>query len=186
MEKNKKKLIVFIPSIEDGGVEKNLFLILNYLSKKIKNIKLLTLNKNNKSFRSNIEIINPAINPSFIKGRYIKYLLCLAVLLRIIIFNKNYTVLSFQANIFVIILCKLFNVVVLSRSNSSSSGWSKNFFKHLIFSYYFKKADKIIVNSLEFKKEMDNKYKINSKCILNPFNFNVIKKKSKKKNKKNI
>ena len=34
MEKNKKKVIVFIPSIEDGGVEKNLFLILNYISRK--------------------------------------------------------------------------------------------------------------------------------------------------------
>ena len=40
MEKN-KELIIFIPSIEDGGVEKNLYIILNYLSKKRKN--LLTL-----------------------------------------------------------------------------------------------------------------------------------------------
>ena len=29
-----KQLIVFNPSIEDGGVEKNLFLISNYLAKK--------------------------------------------------------------------------------------------------------------------------------------------------------
>jgi len=27
----KKKLVIFVPSIEDGGVEKNLFLITNYL-----------------------------------------------------------------------------------------------------------------------------------------------------------
>ena len=31
----KKRLIIFIPSIEDGGVEKNLFIISNYLKKKI-------------------------------------------------------------------------------------------------------------------------------------------------------
>tara|TARA_Y100000816_G_scaffold156515_1_gene111660 strand:- start:758 stop:862 length:105 start_codon:yes stop_codon:yes gene_type:complete len=30
-----KKLIFFIPSIEEGGVEKNLFLVANYLAKKI-------------------------------------------------------------------------------------------------------------------------------------------------------
>ena len=32
----KNELIIFIPSIVDGGVEKNLYLISNYLSKKIK------------------------------------------------------------------------------------------------------------------------------------------------------
>ena len=31
-----EKIIIFIPSIEDGGVEKNLFIISNYLSKKTK------------------------------------------------------------------------------------------------------------------------------------------------------
>ena len=31
-----KKLIIFMPSIEMGGVEKNLFIISNYLSSKFK------------------------------------------------------------------------------------------------------------------------------------------------------
>ena len=30
-----KKLIIFIPSIEDGGVEKNLFVVSNYLKKMV-------------------------------------------------------------------------------------------------------------------------------------------------------
>ena len=46
--KEKKKLIIFIPSIEDGGVEKNLYIVSNYLSKKIKNIILITYNNNQK------------------------------------------------------------------------------------------------------------------------------------------
>ena len=37
-----KRLIVFIPSIEDGGVEKNLFLIANYLVNKIPSLILIT------------------------------------------------------------------------------------------------------------------------------------------------
>jgi hypothetical protein len=39
-----------------------------------------------------------------------------------------------------------------------------------------KKADAIIVNSEEFKKEMDSKYNIITYCILNPFEFSKIKK----------
>ena len=38
----KKDLIIFMPSIEGGGVEKNLFIISNYLSSKIKNISIIT------------------------------------------------------------------------------------------------------------------------------------------------
>ena len=40
---SKKNLIIFMPSIEGGGVEKNLFIISNYLGKKIPN----TVNNNN-------------------------------------------------------------------------------------------------------------------------------------------
>ena len=49
MNNQKKKLLVFIPSIEDGGVEKNLFIILNYLERKIKNIYLITFDDQKKS-----------------------------------------------------------------------------------------------------------------------------------------
>ena len=37
----KKKLIIFMPAIEGGGVEKNLFIISNFLAKKISNITLV-------------------------------------------------------------------------------------------------------------------------------------------------
>ena len=37
-----KKLIIFMPSIEGGGVEKNLFIISNYLALKLKKITLIT------------------------------------------------------------------------------------------------------------------------------------------------
>ena len=35
------KLLIFIPSIEDGGVEKNLFLITNYLIEKGLDVSLI-------------------------------------------------------------------------------------------------------------------------------------------------
>ena len=182
MPVNKKKLLVFIPSIEDGGVEKNLFIILNYLAIKIKNVHLVTFDNSKKSYFNNkIKIINPIFNFQFLKGRYPKYILCLLLLIKILIFDRNYLVLSFQANIYVLIISKFFNLKVISRSNSSSAGWSQNPVKQFIFSYFFKKADKIIVNSKDFKKEMDKKYSIDTHCILNPFIFNKIKKESKVK-----
>jgi hypothetical protein len=44
-----KKLIIFIPSIESGGVEKNLFIISNYLITKFEKIELITTNFNYKN-----------------------------------------------------------------------------------------------------------------------------------------
>ena len=185
MTVHKKKLLVFIPSVEDGGVEKNLFIILNYLRLKIEDIHLVTFDKSKKKFfNKNIKIINPIFNFFFFRGRYPKYILCLLLLIKIFIFDRNYLVLSFQANIYVLIISKIFNLKVISRSNSSSAGWNQNFIKQFIFSYFFKKADKIIVNSVDFKREMDKKYLINTCCILNPFIFKEIKKKSKLRVKK--
>ena len=43
-----KNLIIFIPSIEDGGVEKNLYIISNYLIKQKIKIEILTCNGNKK------------------------------------------------------------------------------------------------------------------------------------------
>ena len=176
MVKN-KKLIIFIPSIEDGGVEKNLYIISRFLTKKIKDITLLTYdNLNNQKFSKKIKIINPFFNFINFRGRYPKYILCISSLINLLLFDRNYLVLSFQANIFAIIISKIFNVKIISRSNSSSTGWSKNFIKQIIFKYFFKKADKIIVNSPDFQKEMDKKYRIKTECILNPFEFHRIEK----------
>ena len=47
---------------------------------------------------------------------------------------------------------------LITRSNSSPSGWSKNIFKNTIFKILFKVPKKIIVNSIDFKKEIDKKY----------------------------
>ena len=41
----KKKLLIFIPHINVGGVEKNLYLVANYLAKRIEQISIITVNK---------------------------------------------------------------------------------------------------------------------------------------------
>ena len=58
--KNHKKLVIFIPSIEEGGVEKNLFIVTNFLAKKLKKVSVITASKNKKKFfKRNVFFISP-------------------------------------------------------------------------------------------------------------------------------
>ena len=93
-------------------------------------------------------------------------------------------VLSFQANIYCIIICKLLNIKVIVRSNSSPLGWYHNNFKKFIYRKIIRLADKVIVNSLDFKKQMETKFNIKVENIYNPLNVKEIKIKSKKKKNK--
>ena len=179
LEMKNKYLVIFIPSIEGGGVEKNLFIIANYLSSIDNNIKLITASKGfDKKFK-NIDIIKPKL--SFLKNtsRKFKYLICLLELLKLILSGKEISVFSFQANLYCIILCKIFKIKIIIRSNSSPTGWSKNSLKKFIFKYLLRLADKVIVNSIDFKKQFKALFNINAKCIYNPLNRSEILKYSK-------
>ena len=103
------------------------------------------------------------------------------ILLSVEIIKNKAIVFSFQANIYSIILCKVLRTKIIIRSNSSPSGWNKNFFKNYIFSFFLKRSDQIIVNSLSFKKELDKKFSTKSTVIYNPLNKYEIIEKSKKK-----
>tara|TARA_B100000780_G_C21110013_1_gene448500 strand:+ start:811 stop:1905 length:1095 start_codon:yes stop_codon:yes gene_type:complete len=177
-----KKLLIFMPSIEGGGVEKNLFIISNFLANKIKKVFLITASKKYKNrFNKKINLILPRLSMWDKLSRKIKYTVCLFLLLRKLIFEQDILVLCFQANIYCIILCKIFCIKIIVRSNSSPTGWSKNVIKNLIFKKILSKADQIIVNSLQFKKELKSKFQVNSKCIYNPLNAKEIKRKAKDK-----
>ena len=59
MDKIKKKLIFFMPSMEGGGVEKNLIILSKYIKKRKIDIYLITFdNKFNQYFNRKIKIIN--------------------------------------------------------------------------------------------------------------------------------
>ena len=62
LQKYKKKVVLFAPSIEDGGVEKNLAIIANYLKDKF-DVSILTSNNNKKKiFNKKINFICPKTN----------------------------------------------------------------------------------------------------------------------------
>ena len=186
MKKKQKELLLFMPSIEGGGVEKNLIIIGNYLTKHVKSIKLITYGeKFNNNFNKKIKIINPKKKHKN-KSKYFKYLVCLLLLINEIIKNKHTLVFAFQANIYCIILSKIFKFDVLVRSNSSPTGWSGNFFKKIVFDFFLKFAKEIIVNSKEFQKEFKKKFNVNTKVIYNPLNINEIQHLAKQKFKLNF
>tara|TARA_Y100000768_G_C23984523_1_gene687913 strand:+ start:2099 stop:3202 length:1104 start_codon:yes stop_codon:yes gene_type:complete len=179
MIKTKKNLIIFMPYIGVGGVEKNLFIISNYLIKKVKNLSICTLSRDKKKrFNNKIKFISPNKKISENLNIRIKYLVCLFLLFKLFIKRKNYIVISFQANIYCILLCKLFKVQIIVRANSSPSGWSHNFLKKYIYKKIISMANEVIVNSEDFKKEMQKKFNIKVNCIYNPLNIKEIKKKS--------
>ena len=104
-----KNLVIFMPSIEDGENEKNFFIITNYLSQKISNLYVITADKSHKKkFNSNINLIVPKSNFWSKEGRFKKYLICLFLLFKLNKKVKKFLVLSFQANIYCIILSKIY------------------------------------------------------------------------------
>ena len=177
-----KKLLIFMPSIEGGGVEKNFFIISNYLANKSIEISIITAEKKFNHLLSNkIVVINPKSHFWSNQGRYLKYLVCLSLLVKEHLKFKKFLTLSFQANIYCTIITKIFNKKIISRSNSAPIIWSRNYFKNLLFKLIFKITDKVIVNSKDFKNQFDKKFGIKSFYIYNPINKSEVINLSKKK-----
>ena len=175
-----------MPSIEGGGVEKNLFLISNYLANHFDNISLISLSKKyQKKFDKKIKFITLKSNFWDNFGRRKKFLISIFLLIKEIL-KKDTVVFSFQGNIYCTLICKIFFTKIIVRSNSSPEGWSNNIFKRLFYRLILKLADKTIVNSKNFKKQLKTKYNINSVCIYNPLNSKQILRLSKNKNKYNF
>ena len=174
-----------MPSIEGGGVEKNLFLVSNYLSKKIDRVALITISgKYKKKFDSSIEFISLISSYWDNLSRRSKYFLSIFLLIREILKNKDVIVFAFQANIYCIIVCKLFSIKVIARSNSAPTGWSRNILKKLIFKFCLNLADRVMVNSVQFKKDLKKEFNVNATCIYNPLNYDEILENSKRNSKK--
>ena len=172
-----KELILFLPSIEKGGVEKNFFLIANFLQKKYKKISIVTSNTDYKDqFNKNINFISPNSYHWINKKRIIKTLIALILLIKNF-FNKDIIILSFQSNIFAILIAKIFSFKIVIRLNTSTKKYINGSLKRLVFKLIYKLSDKIIVNSIYFKKELKTELNLNSCLIYNPFKPSTERKK---------
>ena len=170
-----------MPSMDGGGVEKNLIIIANYFANRFPKVSLITYdNKFKKYFNKKIKFIYVRNNSSKNQKKYYKYFICLLLLIKEYLKNKKILVFSFQANVYVIMLSFFFNYKVITRSNSSPVGWEGNIFKKNLFKFFFRYAENIIVNSKKFKKEFKDKFNINTLLIYNPLNKSQILSQSKK------
>lgn len=180
MSLSNKKILLFMPLIGGGGVEKNFFLIANFLATKFKKIYICSAYiKYKPKLRKNIIFINTKKN--LFKSLFFIYLKSFLLLIKFLLNNKNVKILSFQANIYCILISKLMGAKIIVRSNASPVGWANNFFKKKIFKFIIKKSNKVIVNSSDFQKEMKKIFGVSSKLIYNPLNLNEIKSLSKSK-----
>ncbi len=183
MNKNKNELLIFSPTIEDGGVEKNLFNISNFLAKKFEKISVVSANKNKNKFLSKINFICPKSHKWNNSNRIIKSLISIKLSVNYFFNNrKKFIILSFNNNLFAIILAKLLNAKIIIRSNTSIESYLNGFFKKRLFKFFLNMADKIIVNSKAMQKEFQKVLDLKSVLIYNPIeNKKIIQEKSKRK-----
>ena len=175
--KKNKKVVIFIPSIEFGGVEKNLYILIEYLQKMFPKIFIVTASKVNQRInKKKVEIISPTSNYWNKKNRFLKSMISSFLLFKN--FNKrDIVVISFQSNIFSLIVSKLMFWPIIIRLNTSPEKYANNLLKLFFFKYLYKLSDEIVVNSHDFKKNLKRIFNLNSFVILNPFKKTKIKNK---------
>ena len=179
---NKKNLVLFLPDPAVGGVKKNFFIISNYLITKIKQITIITVDKKiKKNLDKRIKIVAPSNNFFDNSNIYIKYLICIILLIKKIILDRNIVILTFQGNWYSIVIAKIFGIKILTRSNTAPDGWSKNKIKNILYKFVLNLSDEIIVNSIEFRKIIKKRFNLKSVTIHNPLNKEEIIRLSKKK-----
>ena len=174
-----KNLIIFIPSITNGGMEKNFFSITKNLKKRGINILGISCSKN--KFKKQIKFKK---NYGLLEMENLNLKLKLVLSFFILIF-KNFKqknpVLSFQGNIYAIIASKIIGCKVYIRLNSHPNYYINSNLKKKFFHFFYKQANEIIVNSKEVQNVLKNKFNLKSTIIYNELDKNDIINKSKKK-----
>tara|TARA_B100001093_G_scaffold207128_1_gene199076 strand:- start:286 stop:1374 length:1089 start_codon:yes stop_codon:yes gene_type:complete len=167
----KKKIIFFCPSIEVGGVEKNLFKVVNYFSyKKKEDVSIITFDQ--KNIKRKFDKQTKFIDANFLGNKnlpyFVKVLFCIIGYFLQYGLQKNLTFVSFQSNLYFILLAKLTCNKIVARSNAAPNYYISNQFKLKLFQIIYSLADKIIVNSKDFKKIFFKKFKVMPITIYNP------------------
>ena len=176
-----KKIIIFMPSVEKGGADKNFYILSNFLAKKFENLIVVTSsNLEKKKLNKNIKILKPKLFFWYKFGRNIKTFISMIILIKLFFENKKILVFSLQSNLFTILLCKIFSNDIITRSNSFPNNWTNNFIKKYLFKKFYSLATHCIVNSLQTKNDFIKYYKIVPTCIYNPLDISKINKLSKK------
>ena len=192
-----RNVIIYYPSIENGGMEKNFFYLINHLANHYKiNFSLIFIQIDSnikKRLSKKIKLINIR---SFNYSKYNRYLISLLSfssyfqLLKKNFSNENTIIISPQNSIISIILSKILNYKIIVRNGNHPLGslkYSDNYilslFSFLLRMTVYNFADKIICNSKEsrdfFKKFIFKNQKVIT--IENAINFSKKKEIHKRK-----
>ncbi|WP_075536237.1 glycosyltransferase [Candidatus Pelagibacter communis] len=188
----KKHLNFYFPCIEDGGLEKNVFALVNSLARKNYKINFFTYEDTTKSkklkkkffFHKKINVIESAFFFN-INRRYLKYLFCSLRLFFFCIFQKG-TIISFQGNVLPIIIAKITSKKIIIRCNTAPSKYVTNIYKKIFFKFIYSLSDLILVTSEDFKKEIKKYFYLNSQVHRQSLDINNINRLSKYKFKFNF
>jgi len=183
----KKILNFYFPCIEDGGLEKNVFELVNSLAEKKYRINFFTYKDNTKNkklrnkflFHKKINVVTSNFLPE-VNSRYLKYFFCFFRLFFSCLINKG-IIVSFQGNILPIIAAKITGKKIIIRCNTAPSKYINNNLKKLFFKYFYSLSDLILVTSNDFKKEIQKYFQLESYVHRQSLDVKQIKKESKVK-----
>ena len=171
-----KTLLFYNPSFEKGGVEKNIINLLeNKGFTKDYNIKIISIDQFKFKKSSNVKFIIPKFYSYFVKNRLIKYLIAVIYLFIHSLKSEN-VILSFQNNIFAILVTFFTKNKIIIRLNTAPKKYIMNNCSKKFFSFFYKKSDLVLCNSIYFKKDIKNYFGINAIFFKNFLNVKVIEK----------
>jgi len=185
-----KKIFLFCPTINDGGLEKTLSIYANFLADKFETILVTnTFNyKRLKKLNKNVKIINFK-KKFFLKNRIINNIYCIFKIFKLK--EKNLTIFSFHDHFFLCLL-KFFKFkfkLIIRTQTAIINGLNKNeeknikkkFFLRNFITIFYKFTDLVITFSEANKQFFKKKIKVNNvKVIYNYFSKHNSTKKKKR------
>ena len=187
-----KKIFIFIPSFESGGVERNAVIVANSLMEKGYDVSVVYCRKINAQFtKLSKDIKKIKLNRlpylPFIHERIVDAVssaLFGFFVLQKIVDNKS-VMISFQSNVVAIVLAKLLRVKVIVRLSNHYSNVEFEKSKLRKISEYLKKilykrADVVIANSQELADDYSRVLECPVQVVYNPIDIDGVKHKAKK------
>ena len=190
-----KEIILYFPSLENGGMEKNLLNMFNYLAetKKIKiTLFCIHINRNiKKQISTKINIIKYNTKKKFFLKRFLISIISFSFFYKILKKNystKNTIIFSAQNSVLCIVLANILNFKIIIRNGNHP--WSSmlysdhtimNFLSFILRLIFYNYADKIICNSIKSTIFFKNILFIKSSILCIPNSVNLKKFKDTKK-----
>lgn len=181
------ELILLIPKIKMGGIERNFIWLQNKLINNKSKFSVIFFSENDKESLNSLK--NFSYNVLFKNKLYYENSFFDNIFITILLFfflkkkkktNPKIKILSYKSHLIPIVVCKLLNINLTIRlsNNFNYLYLEKKFFKFFLvflkYKYFYKLVDCIISPSKELKFLICKKFNLNSIYIPNPINKELI------------